>query len=111
VYWADDCYATPVPAAATFVDELDPAFWAEGFTMFQGWNSPWVSLVDEDRFGASCRRIEDLDVRTIAGCHSPTITGDDVGRAFEMLRSLPSATIPPQPDQLVLDHIIESLPA
>ncbi|MBT6446264.1 MAG: MBL fold metallo-hydrolase [Acidimicrobiaceae bacterium] len=40
VYWASDCYATPVLAGAPTVADIDPEFWIEGFTMFQTWNSP-----------------------------------------------------------------------
>lgn len=106
VYWASDCYATPVPQATAFVDELDPDHWAGGFQMFQAWNSPWVSLLDSERFGASCRRIEDLGVHTIATCHGPTIGASQVQRAFDLLRAVPENETPPQPNQLVLDEIV-----
>lgn len=109
VYWAVDCYSTPVQQGTAFVDELDPEFWAEGFVAFQTWNSPWVSLVDRDRFAASCRRIEDLGVRTIAMAHGPTIGASQVERAFEMMHGLPDADVPPQPGQPVLDEIVAAI--
>jgi flavorubredoxin len=111
VYWASDCYATPVPSPTAFVDELDPDAWAAGFDMFQTWNSPWVSMVDAGRFAAACSAIERLGITTIATCHSPTIGASQVDRAFELLRSVPTATVLPQPDQFVLDQIVAGIAA
>lgn len=111
VYWASDCYATPVERAVTFAEELDPGFWSAGFTTFQGWISPWVQLVDQYAFGAQCDRIEQLGVTTIASCHSPTIRGAQVAEAFRMMRGLPTADVPPQPGQLVLEEMIAAMTA
>jgi hypothetical protein len=77
--------------------------------MFQAWNSPWSSMLDADRFAAACASIERLGVTTIATCHSPTIGASQVARAFELLRGIPTANVPPQPDQLVLDQIVASI--
>lgn len=111
VYWASDCYATPVATPTAFVDELDPDAWTGGFHTFQAWNSPWVSMVDSDKFAAACAVIERLGVTTIATCHSPTIGVSQVDRAFELLRAVPTATVPPQPDQPVLDQILAGIAA
>ncbi len=109
VYWASDCYATPVTRGTAFVADLDPEAWAGGFVAFQGWNSPWVSMVELDAFNVQCRRIEELRPTAIAGCHSPTIEASHVQRAFEMLRAMPTAAIPPQPGPAVLHEMIEAM--
>lgn len=109
VYWASDCYATPVASATAFVDELDPDEWEAGFAMFQTWNSPWSTMVDPARFGEACAAIERLGVSTIATCHSPTIGASQVDRAFELLRAVPTADVLPQPDQLALDAIVAAI--
>lgn len=109
VYWASDCYATPVQRGTAFVEELDPEVWAEGFTSYQHWNSPWVSLLDEQTFAVECARIEQLNPRVIATAHGPTIEASNLSRAFELLRALPSQPAPPQPDQLVLDEIVAAM--
>ena len=111
VYWASDCYATPVPSATPVVGDLDPHSWREGFGMFQAWNSPWVSMLDAGQFGRACDSIERLGVTTIATAHGPTITGSDVARAHAMLRAMPDTVVPPQPGQLVLDEIVAALTA
>jgi flavorubredoxin len=111
VYWGSDCFATPVLRAAATIDELDPGFWSEGFAMFQAYNSPWVSLVDPERYRAEVERVARLGIRTVASCHSPTITEPYVDKAFQMLRDMPlaAAHVPPQPGQPVLDEIIASI--
>ncbi len=109
VYWASDCYATPVAGPTAFVDELDPDAWSEGFQTFQAWNSPWVTMVDPLRYAEACAAIELLAPTTIASCHGPTIGPSQIGRAFELLRSVPTAAIPPQPNQPVLDQIVATI--
>lgn len=109
VYWASDCYATPVERGTAFVSELDPEAWAAGFAAFNLWNSPWVSLVDAEAFGAQCRRVEQLRPSVIATTHGPTIEAPQVQHVFEMLRGLPTAPVPPQPDQATLDQIVAAM--
>jgi flavorubredoxin len=111
VYWASDCFSTPVPRATAFVDELDPDEWASGFTTFQKWNSPWVELVDGPRYHAEVERLRALGMRTIATCHGPTIGPAFVDQAFELMHAVPAAQVPPQPGQPVLDEIVSSMMA
>jgi flavorubredoxin len=111
VYWASDCYATPVERGTAFVEDLDPEEWAGGFNTFARWNSPWVDLVDPDRFAAECRRIEELPLHAIAGTHGPTIEASDLAQAHALLRDAPRAVVPPQPGQDVLDEIVASMTA
>ena len=107
VYWAVDTFATPLPAPETSVGELDPEFWDFGMTLFAyGALCPWLSLVDLDKFGRYVDAIERLDIRTIAGCHTPVIEGPLIEQAFAHVRRLPAVEPPPLPDQSILDQII-----
>jgi hypothetical protein len=45
----------------------------------------------------------------MAGCHTPAILGDRVGRALAITRTAPTAVVPPQPDQSVLEQIQQTL--
>lgn len=111
VYWASDCFATPVARATDFVDELDPEAWAAGFTTFQKWNSPWVDLVHGPRFHAEVERLRGLGLRTIATCHGPTMGPAMVDQAFELMHAVPAAQAMPQPGQPVLDEVVAALEA
>ena len=113
VYWASDCFATPVPGgegAVSFprdVADLDDEFWIHGMTMF-AFNAlaPWLRLVDQDRFAAEVRRFSDMPISTIVSAHSPAITGTKIADVLAKTERLPSAECPPSPDQAVLDLIL-----
>ena len=68
--------------------------------------SPWLSMVDPTKYGEYVDRVQDLDIKTVAGCHTPVIEGPFIEQAFAKVRQLPSVDCPPMPDQSVLDQII-----
>jgi flavorubredoxin len=107
VYWSVDSFATPLPDPHAGVADLDPEFWEFGMTLFAyGALCPWLSLVDPEKFGRYVDGIQGLDIRTIAGCHTPAIEGSHIGVAFDIMRRLPTVAPPPLPDQSILDQII-----
>lgn len=105
VYWGSDSFATPMLTPVQHVDEMDPEFWTDGIAMFGQYVSPWLQLVDEARYQATVARVEALGPSALAGCHTPAVTGAHVPTALEVTRRTPSLTVPPQPDQSVLDEI------
>jgi flavorubredoxin len=113
VYWGVDSFACPMPGAV--VDSaaaFEPGFWGEGMAMFM-YNalSPWLDLVDPDRFGANCDRIRRMGMTTISTAHSPLIPEGSIDAAFALLRALPSVAAPPAPNQDILDAILSGSPA
>ena len=50
--------------------------------------------------------VQNLDIQTVACCHSPVIEGDYIDKAFARIRALPSLDPIPLPDQSVLDQIV-----
>jgi flavorubredoxin len=107
VYWAVDTFATPLPDPKLGIADLDPEFWEFGLAMFAlGAVSPWLSMVDEGKYSAYVDGVQNLDITTIAACHSPVIEGEFIERAFARVRELPSHDPIPLPDQSVLDQIV-----
>jgi flavorubredoxin len=107
VYWAVDTFATPLPNPHLGIADLDPEFWQFGMTLFAfGAVSPWLSMVDHDKYGRFVDSVQGLDIATIAACHSPVIEGPLIQRAFERIREFPNVEPPPLPDQSILDQII-----
>jgi flavorubredoxin len=107
VYWAVDTFATPLPDPMMAVADLEPDFWDEGLWMFAlGAVSPWLSMVDDAKYGRYVDRSQGLDITTIAACHSPVIEGPFIERAFARIRELPNLQPPDLPDQSVLDQIV-----
>jgi flavorubredoxin len=111
VYWASDAFASPMATPVRDVDELDPGAWLDGIHTFARYVSPWLELVDEAKFQRTVDRIEVLEPKVITGCHTPVITGDRVHDALAATRTAPWASVPPQPDQSVLDAIQSALSA
>ena len=108
VYWGVDSFATPMPGGPVAnVNELDPEFWADGVAMFL-YNalSPWLGLVDHDKFAAHVKSVQSLGMHTIASAHSPLITAESIDQAFAIVGNLPAVPAPPMPDQNVLDQIV-----
>jgi hypothetical protein len=60
----------------------------------------------ERRFGADVDGVQNLDITTIAACHSPVIEGEFIDRAFARVRELPSLAPIPLPDQNALDQSV-----
>ena len=107
VYWSVDTFATPLPDPELGVADLDAEFWDFGLALFAlGAVSPWLSLVDADKYARYVDQTQGLDIKTVAACHSPVIEGPFIERAFARIRELPSIAPPPMPDQSVLDEII-----
>jgi len=68
--------------------------------------SPWLTMLDHDKYGRYVDSVQGLDITTIAACHSPVIEGDFMRQAFDHVRGFPSADPPALPDQSILDEII-----
>lgn len=106
-YWSSDCFATLLPDPAAGIEDLDTEFWEFGLALFAlGGLSPWLSLVDPKKYGKYVDRVQDLDITTVAGCHTPVIEGPFIDKAFARIRELPAIVPPPMPGQSVLDQII-----
>ena len=107
LYWSVDTFATPLPDPSAGVADLDAEFWQFGLTLFAlGAVSPWISLTDPAKYGAYVDRVQSLDIKTIAGCHTPLLEGEFIDKAFATVRQFPVIDPPPMPDQSVLDEIV-----
>jgi len=109
VYWASDSFATPMLQPTTTAEDIDPGLWREGIPMFARYISPWLEMVDDARFQRSVDRVEALGATTLVGCHTPPVTGARVAEAFRLVRSAPTADVPPEPGQALLDELTAAL--
>jgi flavorubredoxin len=109
MFWSSDSFATPLLAPERDVAELDLDFWIDGMHMFGQYVSPWVTMVEHDRFQATVDRVASLRPTVMAGCHTPAIHADRVERALATTRTTPTAPVPAQPDQAVLEQIQQTL--
>jgi flavorubredoxin len=112
VYWGVDAFACPMPGEPVdTAAELDSEFWGDGMAMFvHNAVSPWLGLVDPQRYAELCDRVQALGMDKIATAHSPLITQATMDRAFHLARELPSVPAPPCPDQVVLETLLSGVP-
>jgi flavorubredoxin len=109
VYWAVDTFATPLPDPSMAIADLDQDFWFHGLWMFAlGAVSPWLTMLDPDKYGKYVDRVQNLDITTVASCHSPVIEGPFIEQAFGRIRELPTLDAPTLPDQSILDQIVSA---
>jgi flavorubredoxin len=107
VYWAVDTFATPLPDPKMTIADLDEDFWFHGLHLFAlGAVSPWLTMLDTDKFGRYVDRVQTLDIKTVAACHTPVIEGPFIERAFNRIREFPTLDAPMLPDQSVLEQIV-----
>ena len=74
-------------------------------TLFPG-GTGRLSLLDPEKYGRYVDPVQNLDITTIAACHTPVIEGEHIAKAFAKVRALPAMDPPPLPDQSILDQII-----
>ena len=76
---------------STWRADLEAPFWGEVMALFAlGGVSPWLTWTDPAKYGPVVDTVQDLDITTIAGCHTPVIEGPFIGQAFDILRGLPT---------------------
>jgi flavorubredoxin len=107
VYWAVDTFATPLPDHRLGIADLDEEFWHFGLTLFAlGAVSPWISMTDPVKYHRHVDLTQQLDLTTIASCHSPVIEGDYIAKAFDVVRGLPTVDVPEMPNHSILEQIV-----
>jgi flavorubredoxin len=107
LYWAVDTFATPLPDPQMGIADLDPGFWRELMWVFAvGAVSPWLTMLDHDKYGRYVDQTQTLDITTIAACHTPVIEGPYIAQAFARIRELPTIDAPMLPDHSILEQII-----
>lgn len=109
VYWASDCFGTPVPHQVDEAAQLDRDVWEDGFRLFQRLISPWATEVDPLRWRAAIGRVAGLDPKLIASCHGPTVRRRDIGRALDLLGDLPGMPEAPLPGQAQLEAAVAAM--
>ena len=72
-------------------DDLTEAEFVEGQLWGARIIAPWHVWLDERKFGAHVDQVQSMPIKVIASCHAPTMSGDRVDRAFELLHTVPTA--------------------
>ena len=109
VYWASDSFATPMLTPGADVDEIDDRVLDRGIHTFARYVSPWLdpgrrrSLPGHRRPGRGA-----ASVRHGRLPHTGHL-GGRVDAAIATVRQSPTAAVPDEPDQAVLEQIQHAL--
>jgi len=106
VYWAADSFASLVPGPLTDAASIPPAMWEETFLFLNRLISPWHTLVDPARFGATVDAIAALNPSVVIAGHAAATSGGVLQRAYELLRQLPGLDNAVEPGQPELEAML-----
>lgn len=109
VYWAGDCFATPLPYPVENVAVVPEAAWREGFTLGNQLSHPWYALMDEAKYARYVDYVQSLPIRAIAAGHTPVVTGERIAQGFDLLRQLPRLPLPHLPNQQEFEALLAGL--
>ena len=89
VLWSVDTFATNIPTPMPEIGDLSDDEFRDGQLFGGRLVSPWVGLLDAEKFRAVVDDVQRLGAEVIAGCHSPVLRGLRIDAAFDLLRQLP----------------------
>ncbi|SNX55812.1 metallo-beta-lactamase superfamily protein [Streptomyces sp. TLI_55] len=93
VLWSVDTFATNVPTPMPDVAALSPDEFRDGQFFGGRLVSPWVALLDSQKFRTVVDDFQRLNAEAVVGCHCPVLQGTKISEAYDFLRRLPE--IPP----------------
>jgi hypothetical protein len=82
------------PTTKMAIADLDQEFWYAACAVRVGAVSPWLTMLDHDKYGGTSIGVQNLDIKTIASCHSPVIEARSSTARFERVRQLPTLDPP-----------------
>ena len=83
VLWAADSFGALLPGEVHERADVPDDLFEASFDMLNSWNTPWLELVDRERFAAHVRNVARLPIEAIASAHGPVIRGAAIESAFE----------------------------
>ncbi|WP_338672442.1 MBL fold metallo-hydrolase [Streptomyces sp. SCSIO 30461] len=107
--FSSHCFAGPLPTAelaeAGDVSEVDPEDLEAAQLLWATIDSPWVQLVDPERFAAAFQPIRDRDPQLVLSSHLPPATGA-TGEMVDALCGVAGAAPWNAPDQAAMEFLL-----
>lgn len=96
-----DAFGAILPASVQDVADVSDADLTVGMAGWALMDSPWVHLVDGDRFGEVLAGVRDLSPSHIFSSHLPSTAGTSLEQLLGIVAQLPAADrfVPPGPDE------------
>jgi flavorubredoxin len=108
-FWAVDSFGTFFPGEIYEAGDIPTDLYESSFAALNGWNTPWLELVDAERFAAHVAKTSHLPLEVVASAHGPILRGAQIDDAFRRTLDLAGQPILPVPGQETLDLLVSSL--
>lgn len=107
--WAVDSFASLSPGDVYDVGDIPADLYGESFTVLNATNTPWIELVDRDRYADHLMTTAALALDVVASAHGPVLRGSHIADAFARTLALVNCPIPPDPGQDLLDLLVSTM--
>lgn len=107
--WIVDTFACLTVEGAYDLADVPREIVEESLPMFNSMVSPWHQWLDPAAYRRHVDAVEAMGVLAVASAHGPTVTGDAIHEAFEVVRNLAGAPILPAPGQELLDELVAGI--
>lgn len=106
-----DSFGAILPEATADLSAVPPDALAGGMLGWATSDSPWVHLVDRDRFNEVLQRVRGLQPTNIFSSHLPAASGSSLDHFLSVLQTVPDAEpfVPPNHEQF--GHLVAALTA
>jgi hypothetical protein len=106
-----DSFGAILPEATEDLTAVPPDALAGGMLGWATSDSPWVHLVDRDRFNEVLQRVRGLQPTNIFSSHLPAASGSSLDHFLSVLQTVPDAEpfVPPNHEQF--GHLVAALTA
>ena len=104
-FFSADFFGAIIPAPAQDVEEISETDLSQGIIGWASADSPWVHMVDADKFTQALDKIRQIAPKIIFSAHLP-VAREMTNQLLEILKNLPVATPFVTPDQSALELIL-----
>jgi flavorubredoxin len=104
-FFSADFFGAIIPAPAQDVEEISETDLSQGMIGWASADSPWVHMVDADKFTQALDKIRQIAPKIIFSAHLP-VAREMTNQLLEILKNLPVATPFVTPDQSALELIL-----
>jgi flavorubredoxin len=106
--WAVDAFGALFPGAVYDADDVPADLYDGSFAALNTWNTPWLELVDRDKYAELVATTAGLDLAVVASAHGPVLRGPRIADAFARTLALAGQPPVPQPGQEMLDELLRA---
>lgn len=110
-FFCVDSFGAILPEATQQLEEVPDEALAGGMAGWAAFDSPWMHLVDREKFAAVVHGVRALDPSQLLSSHLPAASGSSLDRFIGVIEGVPDAEPFVAPDAEAFSHIAAALMA